>query len=91
MRVVIIGRDGPDAPSKRVLHRARHLERLRPLDAEGRVILAGPFADRTGSLIILEVESVAAARAFIEQDPYVTEGVFESVEIHPFTTVLPSP
>jgi uncharacterized protein len=90
MRVVIIGRDGPDAQAKRQRCRAAHLERLKPLDARGQVVLAGPFADQSGSLIVLEMESLEAARAFIADDPYVTEGVFASVDIHPMVTVFPA-
>ena len=90
MQVVIIGRDGPDAQRQRQLHRAAHLERLRPLVERGQVILAGPFDDRSGSLIVLEMESIEAAQAFMENDPYVTGGVFISFEIHPFTTVFSS-
>jgi len=42
-----------------------------------------------GSLIVAEFESLEAARAWIEQDPYVTEGVFAHVEVHPFVQVGP--
>jgi len=40
-------------------------------------------------LIILEVDSVDEARAFMEGDPYVKNGVFERLEIRPFTQVFP--
>jgi uncharacterized protein YciI len=42
-----------------------------------------------GSLIIAEFASLADARAWLEADPYVTTGVFESWDVRPFVKVLP--
>lgn len=86
---VIIGHDGPDGPAKRPEVRPRHLDHLRPLSARGQVKLAGPLTDRTGSLIVVDVANLAEAWALVSRDPYVTEGVFASVEVHPFTQVFP--
>jgi uncharacterized protein YciI len=86
---VIIGHDGPDGQEKRKLHRQTHLERMAPLDKAGKVLLAGPFTDKSGSLIIIEASSVEEVRTFIEADPYVTNGVFARYEIHPFLQVFP--
>lgn len=89
MKFVILGFDGPDGEAKRKLHRPAHLAYLEPLDVKGRVILAGPLTDKTGSLIVLEAESLEEVRAFTAADPYVTFGVFSRVEIHPFVQVFP--
>ena len=89
MKFVILGWDGPDGQTKRPEHRPLHLERLKHLQEEGRLICAGPFADKTGSLIIIEAESLADAEAFAREDPYVIEGVFERTEVHPFKQVFP--
>jgi len=43
----------------------------------------------SGSLIVAEFESIEAARNWIAGDPYVTEGVFDTVEVKPFVQVLP--
>jgi hypothetical protein len=88
--VVIIGYDGPDGQAKRKLHRQAHLDRMEPLDKAGKVLLAGPLTDGAGSLIVIETDSVEEARAFVEQDPYVTQGVFTRYEIHPFMRVFPA-
>ena len=40
--------------------------------------LAGPFLDRTGSLIVVEADSLAEVWALVARDPYVTEGVFNT-------------
>jgi hypothetical protein len=91
---VIIGRDGPDGLARRPSVRPRHLEHLRPLDRERRVVVAGPlFADDgktpCGSMIVLEAADLAAARAIAARDPYVTEGVFATHEVLPFARVFP--
>ncbi|WP_447970668.1 YciI family protein [Nitrospira sp. M1] len=89
MKFVIIGHDGPEGLTKRPIHRPAHLERLKALDSQGRLILAGPFADHSGSLVIIDVDSQAEAETFAQEDPYTIHGVFQHVEIHPFTQVLP--
>ncbi|RMH37077.1 MAG: hypothetical protein D6690_04145 [Nitrospirae bacterium] len=89
MHFVILGYDGPDGQAKRPLHRPAHLERLRALADQGRLILAGPFTDRTGSLIVIEADSLEDATRFAHEDPYTVHGIFQRVEVHPFKTVLP--
>jgi len=89
MKFAILGFDGPEGEAKRKLHRPAHLARMEPLDAQGRVVLAGPLIDKTGSLIVIEAESLADAEAFAREDPYTVNGVFERVEVHPFLQVFP--
>jgi uncharacterized protein len=86
---VIIGHDGADGQEKRKVHRQAHLDRMAKLDQAGRVLLAGPLTDKSGSLIVIDMPSMDEARAFLESDPYVTEGVFAQYEIHPFMQVFP--
>lgn len=99
MLYVITGKDAPGALATRMKVRAEHLVRARALADAGRMILAGPCpaidspdpgpAGFSGSVIIAEFDSLADARAWIEADPYVTAGVFESWEARPFVKVLP--
>ena len=75
------------------------MKRMQQLIADGRVVLAGPMpaidspdpgpSGFSGSLIVAEFESLEAARAWIEADPYVREGIFSSVSVKPFLQVLP--
>jgi hypothetical protein len=88
---VIIGHDGPDGQERRKLHRQAHLDRMEVLDKAGKVLLAGPFTDHAGSLIVLDMPSLEATEAFLKADPYVTQGVFARYEIHPFMQVFPQP
>ena len=91
MLFVIIGRDSRNAKELRPTHRPAHLAHLEPLSAAGKVPLAGPLTDGAGSLIVVEAESLAAAWELVGRDPYVANGIFESVEVHPFVQVFPKP
>ena len=95
----IIARDKTDSLAARKEARPAHLERIQALVADGRVLLAGPHpaidspdpgpAGFSGSLIVAEFPSLEEAASWIEADPYVTDGVFESFEVKPFLPVLP--
>lgn len=89
MKYVILGFDGPQGQEQRKRYRDRHLAHLENLDAAGRVFLAGPLTDQSGSLIIIEADSLDQARALAEADPYIIHGVFERIEVHPFEPVFP--
>lgn len=79
--------------------RKAHLERLEKLVDEGRLLVAGPHpaldtedpgeAGFTGSLIIAEFDSLEAATAWADSDPYVDAGVFKKVVVKPYKKVLP--
>ncbi len=86
---VIIGRDAPGSKEKRPVLRDDHLAHIGKVHDRGRVVLAGPFTDGAGSLIVIRAESLEAARAIADADPYVTGGVFASIEVLPFKQVLP--
>ena len=89
MLFVIIGHDGPNGAALRPTVRARHLAYVRPVAESGKMLIGGPFTDGSGSLIIVDMESEAAALEFASNDPYALDGVFERVEVKPFRKVLP--
>lgn len=99
MWYAIISEDVPESGSLRSGARARHLERLRMLRDEGRLLVAGPHpaidnedpaeAGFTGSLVIAEFASLEDARAWADDDPYVEAGVYHRVVVKPFNKVLP--
>jgi uncharacterized protein YciI len=89
MLFVIIGHDGPDGAKLRPGVREAHLANLRPLVDSGKVKIAGPFTDGSGSLIVVDMASEAEAIAFANRDPYMAGGVFERVEVKPFRQVFP--
>ncbi len=100
MLYAITGQDVADSLAQRMAARPAHLERLQALQAEGRLILAGPFpavdsddpgtAGFSGSLIVAEFASLQAAQSWADADPYVAAGVYASVSVKPFRKVLPA-
>ncbi|MCP3976293.1 MAG: hypothetical protein GY720_17555 [bacterium] len=65
-----------------------HFERLRVATEAGIVILAGRSPDGVGpALVIFEAEDEANAKAFMEADPFLSEGLF-TAELHPFRAAL---
>jgi uncharacterized protein YciI len=100
MLYVIVGTDNPDSLALRLEIRPVHVERLKALQEEGRLILAGPFpaidaqdpgpAGFTGSLIVAEFASLEAAQSWANSDPYVSAGVYAHITVKPFKKVLPA-
>ena len=64
MKFVILGKDGPDGAQKRPLYRTAHLQQLETWAQQGKIILAGPLTDNTGSLIVVEAESLEEVQSF---------------------------
>jgi uncharacterized protein YciI len=100
MHYVIVGLDFSNSLEKRIASRPAHVARLRALQEEGRLLLAGPFpavdavdpgaAGFTGSLIVAEFASLAEAQAWADADPYVSGGVYAEVSVRPFHKTLPA-
>ncbi|UNT12300.1 YciI family protein [Pseudomonas sp. I3-I5] len=99
MLYAIIASDVANSLEKRSAARPAHIERLQQLKAEGRVVLAGPHpaidsndpgeAGFSGSLIVAEFDSLTAAQAWADADPYIAAGVYDQVVVKPFKQVLP--
>ena len=89
MLYVIYAQDKADSLEKRLSVRPAHLARLQLLHDEGRLLTAGPMpAGFTGSTVIAEFESLEAAQAWADADPYVAAGVYEHVSVKPFKKVF---
>jgi uncharacterized protein YciI len=90
---IFIGHDGPDGSERRKLNRERHVAHLEALDRAGRLVYGGPIRDESdrsvGALLILDAPDIEAARAIVDQDPYVTSGVFEHIELSRFVRAFP--
>ena len=52
-----------------------HFEHLRELKARGALLLSGPFADRTGGMLLIQAASREEAEAFAQADPLVANKV----------------
>jgi uncharacterized protein YciI len=100
MLYAIIARDKADSLAARRSARPEHLARLQALQAEGRLLLAGPHpaidapepgeAGFTGSLIVAEFDDQESAEAWANADPYRAAGVYQDVQVKPFLKVFPA-
>jgi len=91
MLYACICKDKPEASELRQQTRETHLEHLR--ENAGAVVSAGPLLDNegsvpVGSLLIVEADSLEAARAMMEADPYAKAGVFAQIDVYPWRWVV---
>lgn len=94
MLFAVIAKDKPDHLEVRKANREAHIAFLKGLG--GKVRLGGPMLDTTGeamtgSLLIVEADSVAAATSMMAGDPYAKAGLFQSVEIRPWKWTVNAP
>jgi uncharacterized protein YciI len=95
----IVAEDKPGTLDARLAARPAHLARLEALNADGKLFAAGPNpaidsadpgpAGFTGSLVIAEFDSLVAAQAWADVDPYIEAGVYAQVTVKPYKKVLP--
>lgn len=99
MWYAIIAEDVPNSLENRLKARPEHLSRLKELQNQGKLLLAGPFpaidsnepgtAGFSGSLIVAEFNDLEAAKAWANSDPFVLAGVYSHVDVKPFRKTLP--
>jgi hypothetical protein len=99
MWYAIISEDVENSLPLRAKARTAHLDRMKALVDEGRVLLAGPHpaidaenpgaAGFSGSLVVVEFPSLEDAQEWADADPYVAAGVYANVIVKPFKRVLP--
>lgn len=93
MLYAMIAKDKPDGLADRMATRPEHLEHLKSLGDQ--LVFAGAlYGDDdqpNGSLVVLEAESLAAARALAAADPFVTKGVFASYTVQRWNWALNNP
>ena len=99
MWYAVISTDVDGSLKRRLEARDDHLARLNSLAADGRILIAGPHpavdtedpsdAGFSGSLVIVEFDSLEEAREWADDDPYIAAGVYKNVIVKPFKKVLP--
>ena len=99
MLYMIVGLDNENSLENRLSVRPDHVARLQALQSQGRLVMAGPNpaidasdpgdAGFSGSLIVAEFESLEAARAWADDDPYIKANVYKEVIVKPYIKVLP--
>jgi uncharacterized protein YciI len=100
MFYLIYSEDVENSLALRISVRENHLARLKDLQAQGRLLIAGPCpaidsenpgdAGFTGSLIVAEFDSLTDAQSWADSDPYIAAGVYKNVTVKPYKKVLPA-
>lgn len=83
---VLLYRPGPAwVPGRSVFQQALqpHLQYMHQLVASGVIRIGGPFLDDTGGLVVVDLDTLDAARACAEADPAVRDGIMQ-VDVHPW-------
>tara|TARA_B110000977_G_C10937217_1_gene439440 strand:+ start:697 stop:996 length:300 start_codon:yes stop_codon:yes gene_type:complete len=99
MYYAIISEDIENSLEKRLSARPDHVQRLKDLVDQGRLLVAGPHpaidnedpgeAGFTGSLVIAEFDSLEHAQSWADADPYIAVGVYAKIIVKPYKKVLP--
>lgn len=99
MWYVIFSQDVENSLERRMSVREKHLARLKDLQEQGRLLVAGPMpaidsenpgdAGFTGSTVIAEFASLEQAQQWADADPYIDAGVYTNVIVKPFKKVFP--
>lgn len=85
--------DKPDHLQVRLDNRPAHVDYLKSYGE--KLFAAGPTLSEeddqmNGSVVILDLENLAEAQDFCDNDPYAKAGLFESVSISKWKKVLPA-
>lgn len=95
MLFALLCKDKPGHLQVRLDTRSDHVAFLDGLNAEGKLAFAGPFlgddGKPDGSLVVIEAQDIAAARALADADPYAKAGLFEAVEVKAWNWVFNKP
>ncbi len=90
MQFIVKAYDGPGMLDKRMEVRPRHLEGMKALGKQ--IICAGGLLDHEGkmkgSALVMEFENRAALDEYLRNEPYVTEGVWQKIDVEVMNVVL---
>ena len=90
MQFLVKAYDGEGMLDKRMEVRPRHLEGMKALGKQ--VICAGGLLDDAGrmkgSALVMEFPNRAALDEYLNNEPYVVEGVWQKIEVEPMNVVL---
>lgn len=85
MPFIVTAPDFPNALEKRMAARQAHLDALAGMKAEGKVLFAAALLDEkgdmNGSMLVVDLPDQAAIDAWLEQEPYILQGVWDKSRI----------
>lgn len=90
MQFIVKAYDGENMLEKRMAVRPRHLEGMAKLG--DHIICAGGLLDdegkMKGSVLILDFDNRAELDAYLQNEPYVMEHVWEKIEVEALNVVI---
>ncbi len=90
MQFLLMAYDGtdPDALNRRMAARPEHLEKVAGLKKNGEFLLGGAILNdegkMIGSMILYEFPDRKSLEERLKEEPYITGGVWQKIEIKPF-------
>jgi uncharacterized protein YciI len=76
------------APALIAASRAQHRAHLAALLEQGKLVLAGPFTDDSGAMLLFEAEHLQQVQSWIEADPFFAAGIFTEIDTRPWKPVF---
>ncbi len=99
MLYVIIADDIENSTELRLQYSEQHRARIKTLVDQGRLFVAGPcpkvdgveFSNSgfNGSVIIAEFDSLKDAQNWLDEDPFLVQGVYRQAHVQPFIKIFP--
>jgi Uncharacterized protein conserved in bacteria len=90
MQFLLLAYDGtdPEALQRRLKVREEHLKKISALKKADEFLLGGAILDENGkmigSMIVYDFPDRKSLEERLKDEPYLTEGVWEKMEIQPF-------
>lgn len=79
----------PEMAERRTPHRPDHLAHLKQAAEEGRLLLAGAYADPVdGALLVVRAEHAGEVYAWLARDPYAQAGLLQGVAVREITLAI---
>ncbi|MBQ0757122.1 MAG: hypothetical protein KBT54_08450 [Amphritea sp.] len=96
MYFVVFATDKPGMASARAEARPTHREYLRQHDHPVRVRVGGPTFNASaeqmnGTMLVIEADEIKQVHEYLKGDPYQAAGIFESIEVRPWSWGLGLP
>jgi len=90
MQFILLAYDGTDSAAldRRLSVRQEHLDKIGKLKTNREFLFGGAILDdegkMIGSMVLYEFPDRATLDERLKDEPYITEGVWKKIEIHPF-------
>ncbi len=94
MQFLLVAYDGtdPGALERRMKVRQEHLEKIALLKKTGELVFGGAILDNDGrmigSMVVYEFPDREALENRLREEPYITGGVWQKIEIHPYRLAI---